>query len=264
MKAVPAEEVLSHRIIWSVVFVYLILFFQKRTSELIEALRDKRTVLMMAGSGILIGSNWFTYIWAVNHDMVLETSLGYYICPMISVLLGYLFLKEKIRGLMIPAVIFATVAIVIMTVGYGQFPLAGVILAASFGFYGLFRKKVQVKPLPGLFLETLTLAPFALGYLIYIHANGNGAFMNLMPETFYLLGSGAATSLPLLLYVAGANRIRLGTLGTLQYIGPTIAFFIGTFMYHEPLGMSKLLSFSLIWIGVALYLGQLYRDTRSF
>ncbi len=112
-----------------------------------------------------------------------------------------------------------------------------------------FRKKVQVKPLPGLFLETLTLTPMALGYLAYIHIKGEGAFMTLMPETYYLVGAGVATSLPLLLYVAGANRIRLGTLGTLQYIGPTLGFFIGAFMYNEPLGATKLFSFVLIWLG---------------
>ncbi|PLX68722.1 MAG: EamA family transporter RarD [Denitrovibrio sp.] len=262
MKSVPAEEVLSHRIIWSAIFVYLILLFQRRTSELWDALKDKRTVINMIGSGLLIGTNWFTYIWAVNHNMVLETSLGYFICPMLSVLLGFFFLKEKIRGFMIPALVFVGTAIAIMTLGYGQFPFAGVTLAVSFGFYGLFRKKVQVKPLPGLFIETLTLVPIALGYLIYVHVKGGGAFMNLLPETYYLIGSGVATSLPLLLYVAGANRIRLGTLGTLQYIGPSIAFFIGIFMYHEPIGLSKLASFVLIWIGVVLYLMQLYRDAK--
>jgi len=259
---IPAEEVLAHRIIWSVVFVYLILFFQRRTSELWSALRDKRTVMLMACSGILIGSNWFTYIWAVNHNMVLETSLGYYICPMISILLGFFFLKEKVRGLMIPAVFFAAVAILIMTLGYGQFPFVGVILATTFGFYGLFRKKVQVKPLPGLFLETLTLVPVSLAYLIYVHMHGGGVFMADASGSFALISSGVATSLPLLLYVAGANRIRLGTLGTLQYIAPTIAFFIGALMYHEPLGSSKIVAFVLIWIGVLLYLGQLYKDSR--
>ena len=263
LKAVPAEEILAHRIIWSVVFVYLILLFQRRISELWAALCDRRTVMLMTFSGLVIGSNWFVYIWAVNHDRVLETSMGYFICPMVSVMLGLFFLQEKIRGLMKPSVLFAFAGILVISFGYGKFPFAGVYLALSFGFYGLFRKKAGVKPLPGLFLETLTLAPFSAVYLIYVHMNGGGAFLADTSDTLYLLGTGAATSLPLLLYVAGANRIRLGTVGTLQYIAPTIAFFIGAFMYNEPLDSSKLLAFVLIWAGVFLYLAQLYKDTRK-
>lgn len=259
---VPAGEVLAHRIIWSVVFVYLILLFQGRLSELAMAVKDRRTVLMMAFSGVLIGANWFTYIWAVNHDMVLETSMGYFISPMMNVLLGLLFLKEKVRGLMVPAVCFAVSGILLLAFGYGHFPYVGVFLAVSFGFYGLFRKKAGVKPLPGLFLETLTLAPLSLAYLLYEHMHGGGVFMADMSDTFFLVGAGVVTSLPLLLYVAGASRLRFGTLGTLQYIAPTIAFFIGAFMYGEPLGKSMIITFALIWTGVFLYLGQLYRDSR--
>jgi len=259
---VPAEEILAHRIIWSVVFVYLILFFQRRTHELWSALRDKRTVLLMTFSGIIIGTNWFTYIWAVNNDRVLETSMGYFICPMVSVLLGFFFLQEKIRGLMKPSVLFALAGVLVISAGYGKFPFAGVYLAISFGFYGLFRKKVGVKPLPGLFLETLTLTPVSVIYLVYVHMNRGGVFLTDTSDTLFLLGTGVATSLPLLLYVAGASRIRLGTVGTLQYIAPTIAFFIGAFMYGEALGTAKIVTFVLIWIGVVLYLAQLYRDTK--
>lgn len=260
---VPAEEILAHRIIWSVVFVYLILFFQKRLPELWSALRDRRTVMLMTFSGIVIGTNWFTYIWAVNHDRVLETSMGYFICPMVSIMLGYFFLQEKIRGLMKPAVLFALAGVLVITLGYGKFPFAGVYLAVSFGFYGLFRKKAGVRPLPGLFIETLTLTPVCIAYLMYVHLKGGGAFFADTSDTLYLLGTGVATSLPLLLYVAGASRIRLGTVGTLQYIAPTIAFFIGAFMYGEPLGTEKIVTFILIWTGVVLYLAQLYRDTRK-
>jgi chloramphenicol-sensitive protein RarD len=261
---VPAKEILAHRIVWSTVFVYVILLVQGRTNELWQAVKDRRTVILMTFSSMLIGSNWFVYIWAVSNNMVLETSLGYYISPMISVLLGMLFLQEKIRGLMIPAVLLATTAILIMTFGYGQFPIIGVFLASTFGFYGLFRKKVQVKPMPGLFIEALVLTPFCLIYLLYLHATGAGSFIvSGLSNTMYLAGAGAATAMPLLLYVAGANRIRLGTLGTLQYIGPTIAFFIGAFMYKEPLGASKLVPFSLIWAGVALYLAQLYINSKK-
>lgn len=260
---IPAGEVLAHRVIWSIVFVYLILVFQRRKGELYDVLRNRRTVLLMTFSGLLIGSNWFVYIWAVNHDRVLETSMGYFMSPIISILLGFLFLQEKIRGLMIPSVFFALAGVLVTAAGYGHFPFAGVYLAASFGFYGLFRKKVQVKPLPGLFLETLTVAPLAVGYLVYVHVSGGGAFFSDASDAFFLAGSGAATSLPLLLYVAGAARIRLGTVGTLQYIAPTIAFFIGAFMYSEPLDAGKLTTFGLIWAGVILYLVQLYRDSRS-
>lgn len=262
LHSVPAEEVLAHRIIWSVLFVLIILALQRRFAELITALKDKRTILLMSASGLLIGTNWFTYIWAVNHDRVLETSLGYFMCPMISIFLGFLFLKESVRGLMKPAVAFALVGVVVSAVGYGKFPFAGFFLAVSFGFYGLFRKKVHVKPLPGLFIEAATLMPLSLVYLAYVHIHGGGAFMKGTADSLYLMGTGAVTSIPLLLYVSGASRIRLGTLGTLQYIAPTIAFFIGAFIYNEPLTAGKIVTFGLIWVGVILYMLQLYRDSR--
>lgn len=138
---VPAEEILAHRVIWSVAFVYFILFFQRRTHELWAALRDRRTVLLMIFSGLIIGTNWFTYIWAVNHDRVLETSMGYFLCPMVSVLLGLFFLQEKIRGLMKPSVLIALAGIIVMTAGYGKFPFAGVYLAISFSFMDFSEKK---------------------------------------------------------------------------------------------------------------------------
>jgi len=263
LHSVPAEEVLAHRVVWSFLVVFLILFFQKRITELTDALKDRRTVLLMISSGFLIGANWFTYIWAVNHDRVLETSMGYFMCPMISVFLGFLFLKEKVRGFMKPAVVFALAGIAVTAVGYGKFPFAGLFLAVSFGVYGLFRKKVNVKPLPGLFIESAALLPLAIVYLGYVHIKGDGAFMHDVSDSVFLIGTGVATSVPLLLYVAGASRIRLGTLGTLQYIAPTIAFFIGAYVYDEPLGASKIFTFVFIWIGVILYMAQLYRDTKS-
>ncbi|MGD9808797.1 MAG: EamA family transporter RarD [Deferribacterales bacterium] len=263
LHSVPSEEVLSHRVVWSVVFVFLILLVQRRMSELWEVLSDRRTLMLMMGSGLLIGFNWFLYIWAVNHDRVIETSLGYFMCPMVSILLGYIFLKEEVRGLMKPAVGFAMAGILIGAVGYGKFPYVAFLLAVSFGFYGLFRKKVHVKPLPGLFIEAAILMPFTLAYLGYVHAGGGGAFLSDTPKTLLLLGTGVMTSVPLLLYVAGASRIRLGTLGTLQYISPTITFFIGVFVFGEPLGTGKITIFVFIWIGVALYMMQLFRDTRK-
>lgn len=259
---IPALEVLAHRIIWSVVFVYLILLFQGRLPELYAAMRDRRTVFMMMFSSLIIVTNWFTYIWAVNHNRVLDTSLGYFICPMMNVLLGMIFLKEKIRGLMKPAVLSAVAGIMVLAVGYGRVPYAGLVLAFTFAFYGLFRKVTGVKPLPGLFLEVLTLTPPSIAYLAYRHMHGGGIFMQSISGSMFLVGAGVVTSLPLLFYVTGASRLRFGTLGTLQYIAPTIAFFIGAFMYGEPLGKSMLITFALIWIGVFLYLSQLYRDSR--
>ena len=164
---VPSEEVLAHRVVWSVVFVFIILLLQNRMSELKETLNNRRTVMLMISSGLLIGSNWFLYIWAVTHDRVLETSLGYFMCPMVSILLGYIFLKEEVRGLMKPAVGFALAGVIVGAVGYGKFPTAAFLLALTFGLYGLFRKKANVKPLPGLFIEAAILLPFTLAYLVY-------------------------------------------------------------------------------------------------
>lgn len=260
MGDIPSHEILAHRVVWSMVFVYLILMVQGRLAELKKVFGEPSNLMHLAGTGFLIGINWFLYIWAVNSGMILETSMGYYICPMVSILLGFFFLKEKVRGLMIPAVFFAAVGIAVMWAGYGRAPFVGIALAVSFGFYGLFHKRIHVKPLPGLFVETLTLLPIALGYIIYLQWKGAGSFHGGY-NIFMLTGSGVATSLPLLLFVAGAGRITLGTLGTLQYIAPTIAFMIGAFIYGEPLGISRVASFALIWCGVILYLLQLYRDT---
>ncbi|ADD68767.1 RarD protein, DMT superfamily transporter [Denitrovibrio acetiphilus DSM 12809] len=263
LHSVPAEEILAHRIIWSAVIVFIILVVQKRLPELFSLIKDKRTMLLMLGSGLLIGGNWFTYIWAVNHDRVLETSMGYFICPMVSILLGYIFFQEKIRGFMKPAVLFAIAGVLVMGLGYGKFPVTAFILAVSFGFYGLFRKKIDVKPLPGLFIEATVLMPPAFIYLLYLHMHGGGVFLTNTHDTIYLVGTGIATSVPLLLFVVGASRIRLGTIGTLQYIAPTMGFFIGAFLYNEPLGGAKVTTFVLIWIGVILYMWQLYLDTRK-
>ena len=161
-----------------------------------------------------------------------------------------------------PAVLFALAGSLVVSIGYDKFPFAGFYLAASFGFYGLFRKKVQVKPMPGLFIEALALLHLSVIYLAYVHMNGDGAFLKNSSDTIYLMGTGVMTSVPLLLYVGGATRIRLGTVGTLQYIAPTIGFFIGAFMYSEPMDSSRLTAFALIWIGVVLYMSQLYRDSR--
>lgn len=260
---VPALEILSHRVFWSMVFVYIILITQGRKAELSAAIHSRRTVAYMAVSSFLIGCNWFVYIWAVNHEKVLETSMGYFISPMFNILFGYLFLREKVRGLMIPAVCIVLAAIFYLAFVYGHIPYAGLSLAVTFSLYGLVRKKAAVKPLPGLFLETIMLTPLALGYLITLGVNGTGVFLVSMSDSLMLAGGGIATSLPLLLYVAGANRLRLGTLGTLQYISPTIAFMLGAFLYGEPLGRSMLVTFILIWFGVFLYLGQLFRDSRK-
>jgi chloramphenicol-sensitive protein RarD len=262
MESVPALQVLAHRIIWSVFFLLAVLFFQKRMDELKEGFADKKSMFIMFGTGTLLGSTWFTYIWAVTNGFVLETSLGYYISPMVSVVLGFLFLSEKIRGLMIPSIISVVAGIAYLIAGYGKFPFIALYLAFSFGIYGMMRKKVDVKPLVGLFFESLFLMPFAIIFLVYAHLNGEGAFGASTYINTLLLLSGAATSVPLIFFVLGARRLRLGTLGTLQYIAPTITFFIGVFLFAEPFGLERKITFSLIWLGVLLYLGQLYIDSR--
>jgi len=263
MESVPASQVLSHRIVWSVIFVLLLLAFQKRMGEVAESFKDKRLVGMLFISGTLLGSNWFMYIWAVTNGFVLETSMGYYISPMISVLLGFIFLSEKLRGLMIPSIIMIVVGIVYMTVGYGRFPFIALYLAISFGIYGMLRKKIDIKPLTGLFFESLLMMPFAVGFLIYAHLTGIGAFGSSLFTDSMLLLSGAATSVPLLFFAMGARGLKLGTLGTLQYIAPTITFFIALFWMGEHFTSGKQVVFTLIWSGVALYLGQLYIDSRK-
>ena len=257
LQDVPAGQILAHRIVWSLVFVGLVLMVRRNWGWLRGALRRPRVVLTFALSGLLLGVNWFVYIWGVNAGFIVETSLGYFINPLVNVLLGFLILKEKLRGAQWLALSVALAGVLYLTFSYGAFPWIALTLAFSFGFYGLIRKTAVLNSAEGLFLETAVLFLPALGFLLLQEARGVGALAHSsMTTNLLLVGAGIVTSIPLLLFAAGARRITLTSLGLLQYMAPTLQFLIGVLIYNEEFGLSRVIGFGLIWLALILYTAE--------
>lgn len=257
LQQVPAMEILCHRIVWSLVFAALLVTVQRRWKETITPLKSPKTVLMLTLSSVLLASNWLIYIWCVTHDQVLATSLGYYINPLMNALLGSLLLRERMTPLQLLAVGFATAGVINSIIGIGHMPWTALALAVTFALYGLLRKTAPVESLPGLLAETAIITPVALAYLIYLELTGQGSFMSLgMNTTFLLMGAGIATSMPLFGFAFGARRLRLTTVGILQYIAPSLAFLLGVFAYNEPFTTTSVITFGLIWTALVIYSGE--------
>lgn len=260
---VGSLEVLCHRIGWSVFFVAALLTVQHRWPEVRRALSSRRRCLALLVSSLLIGVNWFLYIWCVTNDHVVEASLGYYINPLVNVVLGFVFFRDRLRPLQLLAVLLACLGVGWAVWGYGRPPWASLALAFSFGFYGLVRKKVTVEPMPGLFVETLMLSFPAWAYIGYLLAVGEAGFLHQgLQVDILLLGAGAATSIPLMLFARGARNLRLATLGIAQYISPSCMLALGVLVYGEPFGRDRLIVFAFIWGGVVLYVLEALRMQR--
>ena len=260
---VPAGQILAHRIVWSLAFVGLVLTARRKWAWWGEAKKRPRVLLTFAFSGTLLAVNWYTYIWAVNAGHIVETSLGYFINPLVNVLLGFLFLKERLRVAQWLALSVAAAGVVYLTFNYGSFPWIALTLAFTFGAYGLLRKTAALNSAEGLFLETAVLFLPALGFLLLQQAHGTGAFAHTgVATSLLLIGAGAATSIPLLLFASGARRITMTTLGLLQYIAPTLQFLIGVLIYKEPFGVERLIGFGLIWLALVLYTVEGYISHR--
>jgi chloramphenicol-sensitive protein RarD len=260
---VPSIEILSNRIFWSFIFFSIILFFQKSWKDLIGNLRGTNIFIYVIIPAFLITANWLTYIWAVNADFIIETSLGYLICPLVSVLLGVVFLKEKINRFQWLAIIIAVTAVLIMTFAYGQFPWIGMILALSWGSYGLFRKKSPLNAVDGLTLETLLLSLVVVFYFAYLLKNGTSSFFINPSTTSLLIGAGIVTGLPLIIFINGARLIKLSLIGVIQYFYTIITLLIGVFIYHEPLTQSRIVGFILIWIAVIIYISNEFAHNKK-
>lgn len=251
---IPAFEILMHRIVWSFLFLVPIIVVQKRWREFKEALSSPKTLFILVATTLFVAINWLIFIWAVNSDRVLQASLGYYINPLLSVLLGMLFLGERLRPLQVLAVLLAAIGVLYMTFKMGAFPWVALSLAASFGLYGLVRKVAPVGPLVGLSVETLILTPAALGYLLYQYASGVGAFVRLgIRIDLLLMASALVTALPLLLFNLGAKRLHLSTVGFLQYIVPSCFFLFAVFVFHEPISRAQVWTFIFIWTALVIY-----------
>ncbi|MBN1465482.1 EamA family transporter RarD [candidate division KSB1 bacterium] len=247
-------EVLVHRMLWSLVFVLLVLA-ARRQWQWIKIVRQRpRYVLIFIVTALLISLNWLTYIWAVNNDFILEASLGYFINPLINVLLGVLFLKERLRPAQTAAIILAAFGVIYLTLSYGAFPWIALILAFSFGFYGLSRKIASLGAIEGLAVETGVLLLPALAVMLYFEKSGQAAFLHGASSTSVLLiFSGAITAVPLLLFSISARRITLVALGILQYIAPTLQFVIGILLYGEPFSRTRFIGFCIIWSALIIF-----------
>ncbi|BCS52832.1 EamA family transporter RarD [Geobacter sp. SVR] len=258
--AVPPLQVVSHRIAWSVLFLSLLISWRSRWSDIRDAMTQRSSLLILIGSALLIATNWLVFIIAVEHGQVLQSSLGYFITPFVSVLLGLLFLKERLRRLQLAALLLAAAGVLILTVRLGSFPWTALILALTFGSYGLLRKVVKADPLSGLTVETFLLAPLACGYLAFVAWRGDAAFVAAgMQTSLLLMSAGVVTAVPLLLFAAAARRLRLATVGFLQYITPTLHFLLAVLVYKEQFTSTHLASFLLIWAGLAAYSWDAYR-----
>jgi chloramphenicol-sensitive protein RarD len=255
---VPPSQILLHRILWSLVFLLVVLAVRRQWSWVGPTLRQPKVIASFALSSLFLAGNWLLYIWAVNNGHVIESSLGYFINPLVNVMLGYLVLKERLRPVQWSAIALAAAGVAWLAWDGGRMPWIALMLAASFGLYGLMRKTAALGALEGLSVETMLLFPLALAVMGWLTAQGENSFINTPSDTtrWLLAALGPVTAIPLLLFAAGARRIPLSVLGLLQYIGPSIQFMIGVFLFHEAFSGAKLVGFIMIWGALAIYAAE--------
>ncbi len=254
LHSVPAIQILAHRMVWSLLFCLLLLTMTRNWGWLSAALRDRRTVFTFLGAAALLSVNWFTYIWAINAGFIVETSLGYFINPLVSVLIGVIVLHERLRSWQWTAIGLAFGGVLYLTVAYGALPWIALTLAFTFAFYGLLKKQVRVGAVESMAAETAIMSVPALLFLLWLASQGRGALGHgSVAVSLLLVGSGAATAIPLIFFAAAAHRIPLSLVGILQYLAPTLQFLIGVFIYHEAFGRTRLIGFSIIWAALLIY-----------
>ena len=264
LKSVPALEILAHRFVWTALFLILLLSWQRRWPEVMANFRSRRALLYCLTSGVAIAINWFFFIWAVNAGRIIETSLGYFMTPLVNILFGAIFLRERLTRWQSVAVLLAASGVLYLTFGYGRFPWVALVLCTTFGLYGLLRKQSETAAIPGLFFETIMLVPLAFLYLVILQQAG--ALMFGPPHlslSLLLISSGVVTGLPLVWFGHAARHLRLTTIGFLQYLAPTCTFFLGVFLYHEMFTRAHLVTFGLIWIALGIFTWEAVRRWRS-
>ncbi|MCL5500376.1 EamA family transporter RarD [Escherichia coli] len=262
---VPADEILTHRIIWSFFFMIALISLSRQWSQVKQLLRTPKKIFLLAVSAVLVGGNWLLFIWSVNNHHLLEASLGYFINPLVNILLGMLFLGERFRRMQWLAVILAASGVLVQLWAFGSLPIISLGLAFSFAFYGLLRKKIAVDAQTGMLVETLWLLPVAAIWLFGFansatsHMTQNSWSLNLL-----LMAAGVVTTVPLLCFTGAAMRLRLSTLGFFQYIGPTLMFLLAVTFYDEHPGMDKMVTFGFIWVALAIFvMDALYTQRRA-
>lgn len=260
---VSACEVLAHRVVWSALLTLAIILATRRTGAVKRLRASPKTLLWLAASSALIALNWFVFIWSVANNYILETSLGYFINPLISVLFGVVLLRERLRPLQRAAVALAAAGVFYAIFVYGAFPWIALTLACSFGLYGLLRKRIPVDAVTGLFAETALLAPVAIGFLAFLISRNTAGLTAGNPAlTTLLLLAGPITTIPLIFFAAGVRRISLTALGFLQYVTPTQTFLLAVFVYGEPFNVSRLITFAFIWAALAVFTVDTWRRNR--
>lgn len=251
---VPAMQIIGHRIGWSFILLFLIIILSRQWKEFRAAAFQWRTLMIYTVSAVLISINWLVYVWAVNAGLVVEASLGYFINPLLSVLLGVIFLREKLRTWQWVSLGVAALGVVIVSFAYGTFPWISVALALSFGLYGLVKKRAPLNSLHGMTIETGIVFIPALLYLLTLEAQGQGAFLHTnVTSNLLMIGAGAVTTIPLLLFSSAAQRIPLALIGIIQYITPTMQFLLGVFFYKEAFSIEQLIGFGLVWLALIIF-----------
>ncbi len=257
-------EILSHRVIWSFFLLAALLHFGRHWRSVRDIIKNKTKMMFLVSTAILVGANWLIFIWAVNSNHMLDASLGYYINPLINVLLGMVFLGERLRKLQWFAVVLAACGVLVQLIVFGSVPVVAIALAMSFGFYGLLRKKVSVEAQTGLFIETLVMLPAAAIYLLFIASSPTSNMLdNPMQLNTLLTAAGVITTLPLLCFTGAATRLKLSTLGFFQYIGPSLMFLLAVLIYGEPFTSDKAITFAFIWGALVVFSFDGLRNNRK-
>jgi len=255
---VPAVEILAHRILWSSFITLALCLLMKKGDFLRNYFSSPKSLVKLLITGLIVSINWGIYIYAINSGQILEASLGYFINPLVSIVLGMIFLGEKLNKIQIMAFVLAIAGVAYLTINYGHFPWIAIGLAVSFGVYGLLKKKMNYDSMSALAVETTLVAPLAIGYLLFGVSGGGSMFTSpSFSVVFLLVFAGIVTALPLYWFGMAAVRINLYSIGFFQYIAPTIKLFIGIYIFHEIFSATHAVSFLLIWIGLALYIGDM-------
>ncbi|MDO6409100.1 EamA family transporter RarD [Pantoea phytobeneficialis] len=255
VKVVPPLEIMTHRVIWSALFMLLLITLSRNWNQVCSVMRQPKKVLLLAFTAFTIGGNWLLYIWAVNNQHILEASLGYFISPLFNVVLGMLFMRERFRPLQWLAVLLAALGVLVQLWKFGSVPMIALGLALTFAFYGLMRKKIQVDAQSGMLIETLWMFPLAAIYLFGFadsatsHLSANPISLNLK-----LVAAGIVTTVPLMLFAAACTRLRLSTIGFFQYLGPTLMFLLAVVFYGETVTPDKMVTFGFIWLALAFFI----------
>jgi chloramphenicol-sensitive protein RarD len=263
LKPASAIEILAHRIIWSLVFVVILVQLGRHWPTTKQVLRNKNLALLVSAASVLVVANWGIYIWAVNANHVVETSLGYFINPLVSVVLGIVFFGERLRTAQKVAVAVATFAVLLLTFDYGRLPWIALGLAGTFGAYGALKKKIDMPAVPGLLVESVLVTPFALGYLIWLYTNRSGSLLDSPSIMSLALFSGILTALPLIFFGAAAIRVPLVWMGVMQYIAPTIQFTIGITVFNEELSTTKVIGFLIVWLALVIFTTDAWKANQA-